>query len=69
VPIARWFCGELRSFLSDHLQPSRLAQAGVLNQKTVDRLIAAHVGGRADYAHHLFTLLMLELWHRQFMHV
>jgi asparagine synthase (glutamine-hydrolysing) len=69
VPIAAWFRGELRSFLSDHLQPSQLAQAGVLNQKTVDRLIADHVGGRADYAHHLFTLLMLELWHRQFMHV
>ena len=69
VPIARWFRGELRSFLSDHLQPSQLAQAGVLNQKAVDGLIAAHVNERADYAHHLFVLLMLELWHRQFMHV
>jgi asparagine synthase (glutamine-hydrolysing) len=68
VPIARWFRGELRLFLSDHLQPSALAQSGLLNQKVVDRLIADHLGGVADYAHHLFVLLMLELWHRQFMH-
>jgi asparagine synthase (glutamine-hydrolysing) len=69
VPIARWFRGELRPFLSDHLQPSELAQSGVLNQKVIDRLIADHLGGAADYAHHLFVLLMLELWHRQFMHI
>ena len=69
VPIAQWFRGELRGFLSDHLQPSELAQSGVLNQKAIDRLIADHLGGAADHAHHLFVLLMLELWHRQFMHV
>jgi asparagine synthase (glutamine-hydrolysing) len=68
VPIARWFRGELRPFLSDHLQPSELAQSGVLKQKIIDRLIADHLGGARDYAHHLFVLLMLELWHRQFMH-
>jgi asparagine synthase (glutamine-hydrolysing) len=67
VPIARWFRGELRGFLSDHLQPSRLAQAGILNQAVIDRLIADHLGAAADYAHHLFVLLMLELWHREYM--
>jgi asparagine synthase (glutamine-hydrolysing) len=68
VPIARWFRGELRPFLSDHLQPSRLAQSGLVNQQVIDRLIADHLGAVADYAHHLFVLLMLELWHKEFMH-
>ena len=68
VPIGHWLQHDLRSFLSDHLQPSRLAQAGLLRQAEIDRLIASHVTGAADYAHHLWVLLMLELWYRMFVH-
>jgi len=68
VPIAPWLRRELRSFLSDHLQPSRLAQAGLVRQTALDSLIAGHVSGAADYAHHLWVLLMLELWYRTFQH-
>jgi asparagine synthase (glutamine-hydrolysing) len=68
VPLAAWLRGELRAFLCDHLHSSRVAQAGLLRQQAVDRLVAEHVSGRADYAHHLWVLLMLELWYRTFLH-
>ncbi|MBO08104.1 MAG: asparagine synthase (glutamine-hydrolyzing) [Acidobacteria bacterium] len=67
VPISKWLRYDLRSFLFDHLQPSRVAQEGLLRQSAIDRLVANHVDGEADNAHQLWVLLMLELWHRTFL--
>jgi len=67
VPIGAWFRGELREFLNDHLRPSRVAASGLVRQAAVDALIEEHGAGTADRAHELWTLLMLELWHREFM--
>jgi len=67
VPIGQWFRNELREFLSDHLLTSRFAQRGLFKQATVEEMITSHVQGRADYAHHLWILLMLELWHQTFI--
>jgi asparagine synthase (glutamine-hydrolysing) len=67
VPIGSWLRTELRDYASDHLRASRLAAAGILRQPAIDGLLDAHLSGRCDYAHHLWTLLMLELWHRTFL--
>jgi asparagine synthase (glutamine-hydrolysing) len=64
VPIAQWLRQDLREMVTDHLRPSRLAQAGWLRQQTVDAILDAHLSGARDYAHHLWVLLMLELWYR-----
>jgi asparagine synthase (glutamine-hydrolysing) len=67
VPIGRWFRDELREFLCDHLLGSRLAARGLMRSESVRQLVEAHVARRADYTHHLWVLLMLELWHREFV--
>jgi asparagine synthase (glutamine-hydrolysing) len=67
VPVGQWFRGELREFLSDHLLSSRFAQRGLFSPNTVAKLLSAHQSGQADYAHHLWILLMLEVWHRAFV--
>lgn len=66
VPIAAWLRGELRAFLSDHLQRSQAAAAGLLEQRAIDRLIADHLSGAPGLVHHVWVLLMLELWYRRF---
>lgn len=66
VPVGSWFRGELREYLTDHLRPARTAAAGLLRQDAVDRIVDEHVAGTADRTHELWTLLMLELWHREF---
>ena len=67
VPIGLWFRGELKEFLLDHLLSSRFAQRGLFSKTAVEELVSTHIQGRADYAHHLWILLMLELWHRAFI--
>ncbi len=67
VPIGRWFRGELKTFLLDHLSNARAAAAGLVDQAVVTELLSSHQSGRRDNAHQLWTLLMLELWHREFI--
>jgi asparagine synthase (glutamine-hydrolysing) len=67
VPIGRWFRGELRGFLTDHLAAARVARTGWVRQSAIARLMRDHLEGRRDVAHQLWSLLMLELWHREFI--
>ncbi len=67
VPIGAWFRAELRELLGDHLLSSQAARDGLLRQPAVTALVHAHWSGRADYAHPLWTLLVLELWYRRFI--
>ncbi len=64
VPIARWFRAELRDLAGDLLLDARARSRGQLRPQTVERLLADHAAGRADHAHRLWCLLMLELWQR-----
>jgi len=67
VPIGPWLRGELRDMLGDHLLGSRFAQRGLFRPDVVQRLFDDHQQGRVDYAHHLWVLLMLELWFRTYI--
>jgi asparagine synthase (glutamine-hydrolysing) len=67
VPIGHWFRTELKSYLADTILSVRAIGRGYFNREVIKHLIHEHVSGRRDYAHQLWTLLMLELWHRQFV--
>jgi asparagine synthase (glutamine-hydrolysing) len=67
VPIASWFRGELRDFLADHVLSPRFMSRGLFVPATVQRIFHDHQSGRADYAHHLWVLLNLDLWFREYM--
>jgi asparagine synthase (glutamine-hydrolysing) len=67
VPIGDWFRGPLRGLMSDALQSPRSRQRGYFAPKFVDRLIAEHLSERRDHTSRLWTLLMFELWHRQYL--
>lgn len=64
VPLAQWLRRDLRECACDHLRPSRLAQAGWLRQQAIDSILDAHLSGARDLSHHVWVLLMLELWYR-----
>jgi asparagine synthase (glutamine-hydrolysing) len=67
VPIARWFRGELRELAGDLLLDETARRRGQLRPRAVDRLLREHAEGRADHAHRLWCLLMLELWQRTYV--
>ena len=67
VPVGAWFRGELKDFLADHVLGARFASRGLFRPDAVQRLFDDHQRGAGDHAHHLWTLLMLELWFREFI--
>jgi asparagine synthase (glutamine-hydrolysing) len=64
VPLARWFRGELRSFLWDHLTSEQFLGRGIVSGPFVRALLEEHDSGRRDNNHWLWSLLMLEQWFR-----
>ena len=67
IPVAKWLRGELRELLFDALGHERLRQQGVFNPTYVSRMIDDHLAGRCDNRKPLWTLLMFQLWHQQFI--
>jgi asparagine synthase (glutamine-hydrolysing) len=67
VPIRHWFNRELRELLNDTLRDHRTRERGDFNQGAVRALLDEHRRGVRDHARHLWALLMLELWRRDFI--
>jgi asparagine synthase (glutamine-hydrolysing) len=67
VPVGRWFRGPLRSFLIDTLLDERSRRRGYFQMTEVERTVREHTESRADHSFSLWNLLMLELWHREFI--
>jgi len=67
VPVGRWFRNELKDLLVDTLLSKRSLNRGYFRQDFVKHLTNQHLKGRTDYGHQLWTLLMLELWHKRFI--
>jgi asparagine synthase (glutamine-hydrolysing) len=67
VPIGQWFRGELRGFLESSILSKRALSRGYFNPEAVRRIVDQHQQARRDYSHQLWTLLMLELWHKEFV--
>src|SRR6185503_360399 len=65
VPVGEWFRGPLRELLRDTLLSEQ--SGGYFRQETVTRMVHEHLERRADHGFRLWNLLMLELWHREFI--
>ena len=66
VPVNQWFRGEMRDFLIDHLQSATSLTRAYYDPHVLDRALADHLNGRQNHEKLLWTLLNLEIWHRQY---
>jgi asparagine synthase (glutamine-hydrolysing) len=64
VPIADLLRSELRDLAGDVLLDDTARGRGQLRPGAVERMLTDHLAGKADHAHGLWCLLMLELWQR-----
>jgi asparagine synthase (glutamine-hydrolysing) len=67
VPVGQWFRGPLRDFLRDALLSKPALDRGYFHAAEVRRLVDSHLAGRADFSFQLWNLLMLELWHQEYI--
>ena len=67
APIRSWLRGPLRPLVEDLLSEETVKRRGLFRPSEVQRIVAANLSGREDYALHVLHLLTLELWHRTFI--
>ncbi len=66
IPLGAWLRRDMRP-VRDLLLSRRARQRGLLQMRTVERLIVQHESGQRDNNRQLWALLTLEEWHRQFV--
>jgi asparagine synthase (glutamine-hydrolysing) len=67
VPVGDWLCGELREPLREMLLSRRGRERGYFKIDAVKNMIDEHVRRECNHTHRLWSLFMLELWHRRFV--
>jgi asparagine synthase (glutamine-hydrolysing) len=66
APIPAWLRGELYEFTCDTLLGPASRNRGLVDPVSTERLIREHRQG-IEHTRGLWSLLMLELWHQQFV--
>lgn len=67
VPVNEWFRGIMRDYLYEHLiSPASITRA-YYQPKVLEKVLADHMAGRQNHEKLLWSMLNLEIWHRQYM--
>jgi len=67
VPVNEWFRGPMRDYLYDHLTGKDSLTVQYYRRDVLERVLSEHVNGRQNHEKLLWTLLNLEIWHRQYL--
>ncbi|MBI4056667.1 MAG: asparagine synthase (glutamine-hydrolyzing) [Elusimicrobia bacterium] len=67
IPLGPWFREKLKKYWEEHVLSSRALARGYFKEQTLRGLFEEHVSGKRDHGYRLWALLMLELWHQQYM--
>ena len=66
VPYNSWLRGQLKGWLHDILLDRKTLARGYFRKSAVEKLLEEN-GRSGSYAKELFSLAVLELWHREFL--
>jgi asparagine synthase (glutamine-hydrolysing) len=67
LPLVHWMRHELKDLILTVLLEPRTLQRGYFHPQAVPQLLDEHFRGRRNHADRIWRLLMLELWHRNFL--
>ncbi|MBA2333690.1 MAG: asparagine synthase (glutamine-hydrolyzing) [Blastocatellia bacterium] len=67
IPIAEWLKGRLNPLMHDLLAHRRLKEQGLFEADYVQNLMGEHEKGTASHHKQLWTLLVFQLWHDNFL--
>ena len=67
IPLQQWINRQLRDQILETLREPRTRERGYVNYNYVDLLLEEHHKGRRDHSFPLWSLLLFELWHRQYI--
>ena len=67
LPISDWLRKELRETAEDLLLGPTATRRGYFQKPELEQLWRDHLSGNRDHAHQIWSLILLELWHRKYI--
>jgi asparagine synthase (glutamine-hydrolysing) len=67
IPLGRWLRTDLRDMLEELLSPASLKRRGLFLPVAVERMKHEHLSRTRQHADRLWTLMMAELWMREYL--
>ncbi len=67
IPLTRWIRGPLKPLCQRLLDPARLQKQGMISPDFAARYLHPHLDGRADHTNKIWTMLMFQMWHAQYV--
>jgi len=67
IPKAQWLRHELKDWAESLLSNEALSETGYFNQRLVRDAWEAHKNSKHDYSFHLWSVLMFQAWHREYL--
>jgi asparagine synthase (glutamine-hydrolysing) len=67
IPIARWLRNELKDFMLDSLDETKIKRQGFFNYAYIRKLIDDHLERRMDNRKALWSLLVFQIWHETYV--
>ena len=67
VPVNEWFRGPMREYLYDHLTGPDSRTRAYYHRAALEKVLADHVAERQNHEKLLWSLLNLEIWHREYL--
>jgi asparagine synthase (glutamine-hydrolysing) len=69
ISLAQWIRKGLNELLDEYLSEGQVRERGYFRPEVIRQMRHAHAVGQTDYADALWGLLILEVWHREYMDV
>ena len=67
IPITRWLRNELKDFMLDSLEETKIKRQGFFNYAYIKKLIDDHLEKKKDNRKALWTLLVFQIWHENYL--
>ena len=67
MPVAQWINGDWREMSEDLVLGGRALGRGYFEPAFLRRLMGEHRRGRRNHSYLIWTLMVLEMWHREFI--
>jgi asparagine synthase (glutamine-hydrolysing) len=67
MPASRWLRGELAPYAKALLSERTVEERGIFRPAAVAGMLEEHLSGQRDWGDPLWTLMVLEVWHRLFV--
>ena len=67
IPLAKWLGTDLKEFMLDHLSEDKINRQGIFHYPYIKRLIDEQLAKTSDHREALWTLLVFQSWHEEYI--